>query len=533
MNKKIVLISITAVILLIIILFTNKTTSNAIFSAILPAKSYYKRVENNNIKEIKKNIKKNLQTELKNLKKDANLGKNTSYEVKLEDGLSNSLQLPDKNPISSLKSIKFSIDQNTKKNKTEYKIKMLINNTDIITADLILDYNKNLIYIQIPELFDRWFSYNIKDLKKEELEELELNLNNLNNVEIETKSIINIIDKYSKIILANIKNVKVNKKVQINIEEVELKTNEIVIEITKKEVINIINEVITEAKKDEELYNICKSFDDELKKDMYKKGLDEINKYTKENACNINIKTYVNKKGEIIGRSVKLKNKNADEVIFYKINENYRYNYSNKETNTEVIINNKKNKEKNSGKIKIIDNLDKDNKTNIITYKNFYIKNAKLNGNLTMKDVLGEKSTIEINLEEENNYQNIACTYSLNKNKMITISVLNTKNKQDNIIVPKKTTDITNLQDDNLLKYNLLLELNNTKPIDNLEKAIKNKEMISLIDGMLNYTNIKYFNGKQTPMTLYQLGKTDEEYSKIFKEGYGKTIKGQNPGLGE
>ena len=69
MNKKYILIGILTTILLILFLLLNKTTSNTIFSVILPADKYYMRVESKNIKKIKKEIKRNFDDSFKQFKK--------------------------------------------------------------------------------------------------------------------------------------------------------------------------------------------------------------------------------------------------------------------------------------------------------------------------------------------------------------------------------------------------------------------------------------------------------------------------------
>lgn len=529
MNKKYILIGISATILLIIFLLSNKTVSNTIFLTILPADKYYMRVENKNIKKIKKEIKRNFDDNFKQFKKQTKLNNKASYKLKLEKNalryiLDSEEILKDKN-LSSEKIIEFSVDKKMGKNKISYNINILYNNENIITAKLILDFNKNIIYVQVPDIVDRWFSY-----KTDNIKEVEVSLNALDNLKLDAKTINKLIDKYSFIILKyiNKQNIKLDKKIIISIEEKKKEINKITLHFSNKEIQSLIKDITTEAKKDKELYNIFKSIG--ISKKKYNEILSDIT-FEKSN-IELEIITYVNKKSEIIGREIKISNKKETKnILFYSIDDSYKLEYKDSDNDYEMIINNKEKKKKKSGEIKIINKTSKENKEIKIIYKDVYKENNVYNGTFTVNNILDNNSNIKVKLEENNNLQDFICEYNLDNHKIITFSILNSDLKQKNTSVPQKSIDVDKLMKDELMQYNLLLEVDYSKTVSKLENLAKDIMLDNIFNGLLSYTDVKYFNGKQTPMTLYQLGKSNKEYSKIFRKGYEKTIKGENPGL--
>ena len=159
----------------------------------------------------------------------------------------------------------------------------------MITVKLILDFNKNIIYVQVPDIVDRWFSY-----KTDNIKEIEVSLNALDNLKLDAKTINKLIDRYSIIISKHIngQNVKLDKKIIISIEEKEKKTNKITLHFSNKEIQSLIKDITAEAKKDKELYDIFKSIG--ISKKKYNKILSDIT-FEKSNT-ELEIITYVNKK---------------------------------------------------------------------------------------------------------------------------------------------------------------------------------------------------------------------------------------------
>ena len=287
----------------------------------LKPKLYYAKMEVNALNELKSNINKNFD-------KNFALVKNTAQtSISNESTLALGESVADFAPylgnyaslLSSTKSITFKTDSYVDDDKYSYVIDALINDKSITVLNIMLEKKTNSLFIQLPSICSKWFKYT---LTAQELASAETTLSLTNDFTISAKEVNSLLDTYLPVILYFTNDVKLNKKVTIDIDNSKVICNESIIKFKPEEVGGILGGMLTQAKSDKTTFNILNQlglFSSQA--DLTKKidNLIESMKNNKdENALfGLTMSVYINKTGKIIGRKFVPDTKEGIKEISY------------------------------------------------------------------------------------------------------------------------------------------------------------------------------------------------------------------------
>ena len=193
-----------------------------------------------------------------------------------------------------------------------------LNDQDIITADITMDLEEEMLYMLIPELTEKALLESELDssttrsltraLDNEELMEAVEALPS----SAELKKLVN---RYSKIVLNNVKDVK-KESDEVSKKGIEEKCTELTVKIDEDAEYDILKAIAKEASKDKDLQKLAEKLDveDELE-DMIEE-IEDLEKDRFYYGTDIKMKVYVDHKGNIIGRKIEVAGEDVAEYYF-------------------------------------------------------------------------------------------------------------------------------------------------------------------------------------------------------------------------
>ena len=240
--------------------------------------------------------------------------------------------------LTWLNKVELKIDANKKKDLASVAFGVNVSDQDILTLSEIIDYASGNMYLSVPALTDRTVMMHLADMTDSSVsDELPESFELISKVgeSLPSKEIYNkILARYIDVALENIDDITLGEET-LEIEGVSQKCTVLEARISEKTFCDMMNAVLKEMKKDEDLKSILKSMQDSLSGselpggdfDVYEvfidavdntiEALDDVREYASDKKVLV-ITSYVNSKHEVIGRKVAV---NGNTVLDYAIVE--------------------------------------------------------------------------------------------------------------------------------------------------------------------------------------------------------------------
>jgi hypothetical protein len=219
--------------------------------------------------------------------------------------------------VDHLESVEASIDSVQTNKKSKSVITLLANNKDFTTLDVFADTEKELAYVLIPELSKAYLKVSTKanygELTGQTMPFTANDLINILNNNPLTEELLNkLLKKYSTIMVEGITNVTASGIENVSVGGVNADFSKITVKLDEKTLLSIAEKVLTTAKEDKDLSNVCVSYKLCTKSEYNNKiqnALDEISKSKKslsevktDSKDVITMTIFVDDKGSITGR---------------------------------------------------------------------------------------------------------------------------------------------------------------------------------------------------------------------------------------
>lgn len=422
------------------------------------------------------------------------------------------------------------------KQQMSMDLSIALNETTIISANMILDLKNYTVYFAIPEVTDTTFKIQIperviaeyKDDLAEDMALLDqvygLLDESVKYLEDNHDEFLEFIEKYSVIIIESFEDAELSKNVEVEVNDVVVEYTEIVIKIDEK-MANTAAKNVLEALKDDDF---AKGFIAaiEISEEEYDKTIADALKEIEEADLDdegsketIDLYTYVNNKGEVVGRGLGAEG----DLITYVTYE--------KDDETQFQLNIKATSENNPGKMVLRGKSEgEDAKSGYVIFefvndeydfnvkcdfKDAKLENADLglySGTFTFTSTFPELEPFEfiLDLEATDKSQTITMDLLYNDAKTITYELSAGLKEYKEIKIPDNALVITeNVTPQELLPT--LRKLNLTTVKDNLKKALNSEKLNSVVDAAFAEYGLDVVDGDMTDAELEQLFKTLSE----------------------
>lgn len=298
---------------------------------------YYAFVEKNNINASKDYMKTYLDTTSEdtaiNVKSDVTLDRD-SIDSLLQKYSGESLADLESQIGIPVKSFGFNILYGKKDDLFKETIGLRFNQVDILTAELLMDYAKSDYFVRLPELSDAYL--NLSD----ELATEDLDLSNFKLPE--TDKTIDLVSRYSDLIIDNISDVELDKDAELSCDTLTEKCSKLTVTISNDDLYDILEAILEEAKDDEyirdllSVYSVAESDYEDAIEDALDSLDDSSDDLLEED---IEMIVYVDSNGAIIGRE--FSTDSTDTVFSYSYltkNSYNEYNLSVNDVNGDSLL---------------------------------------------------------------------------------------------------------------------------------------------------------------------------------------------------
>ena len=350
------LIAIGAIALVLILVLANfKTVSNTVNKLVSSEEKYYASVEKDEIKELSASVASVYENTILEYKDYNNLSVDYGVEVELSEDayelLAAAMKVEDGKPFSKM-AVDFFLS--FKGDVISANASATLGKTQLISADGVADLKKGEAYGRIEELTSKYigvsfaeYAETISEAMKQSDEFIKLLPNK--------KTVETLVNRYMTIVVENIDSVT-EKKDSIKVGDIEQKCTAIRVRIKERDMKNIVVAVLEEAKGDKELIGLITDFalavakmeDEEVDAKEIEETLVAKMEVALEEAKAAEIDTesqeelimnvWVNGKGEVIGRELKV---NEETVFVYKMPEkgnNFEFKATVIDGDDEVIL---------------------------------------------------------------------------------------------------------------------------------------------------------------------------------------------------
>lgn len=423
--------------------------------------------------------------------------------------------------IASVKSVSFSgITTISEKEQISMDISFTLNNSKIISANVILDVKNLTIYFAVPEVIDTVFSFTIPEQLinqlKGDLETLPVEITEVYKkiddavtyIDDNSDELIAFIEKYSTIIVETLDEAEINKKTEVDVNEVAVEYTEIVVKIDQAKAIEIGENVLSELKDDDFVKGLVEKLG---AKDQYTESIEELLADVKDTKITdsdvtIDLFTYVNSKGEIVGRAIESKGTRFSFITYERDDENqFQFTFT---TGTED----------NSGSVSLKGKCNgEDAKTGYVMFEcdveeyDFNVKcefeDAKVvndkfgyfNGKYTITTNFPELEPFAIVIDAEGSDDSQKASFDVlyNNDKTITLTFETGTKDFEEIKLPENTFEITtNITEENALEILKKVNLVNIK--DNIKNALKSDSISTMIDEAFTEAGLDAADGSMT-----------------------------------
>ncbi|MBQ3060912.1 MAG: hypothetical protein IJD02_00555 [Lachnospiraceae bacterium] len=437
--------------------------------------------------------------------------------------------------INSLDSVSInSIATINEKQQVAMDLSFTLNNSKVISANMIIDVKNYAIYFAVPEIIDTVYSVKIPqdmvdkfsnelntelDSQLDELQEVYKKLDDaVSYLDDNSDEFVEFIEKYSNIVVETLDEATINKNTAVDVNEVEVEYTEIIVKVDGEKLSEIIENILDALKDDDFAIGLAEKMG--MSKDDYSMSFDKILKSfeeskdtEKDNSKTIDLVTYVNTKGEIVGRGFKA----GDVTITYATYE------KDEETQFQLTISNSGEDAPGHMNIKGICKGE-DTKSGYVVYEcdieeyDFNIK-GEFEDAKVVNEELGYfegKYTITTNLPELEPFAIVIDAKATKKDQTVTFDVLYNDAKTitlelsagekdyEEIKIPSSVFEITpNIDAQSLIPELQKINLVNLK--DNVKKAINSDTLNTTIDYLFEATGLNIVDGDMTEEEVNQV----------------------------
>lgn len=207
-------------------------------------------------------------------------------------------------------------------------LELSLNQVKIISTDIFIDTAASEILIRYPELSDAYIR-----VLGDEPENVDLS-------EIETMTKENtaaLLKRYSNIVIDNINQVEMENTSAVSVGSITTDCTELTVTVTNEDLYNIVVDILEEAKDDEYIINIFKSYD--VTEEEYQSYIDDLLTEMQDSSDTVTedsfqMTIYVDNRGNILGREIHmdasdasfgytvLSEKAHDEYMVYALDNN-------------------------------------------------------------------------------------------------------------------------------------------------------------------------------------------------------------------
>lgn len=327
------LIAIGAIALVLILIIANfKSVANSVNKLVSSEEKYYASVEKDEIKELASSaadIYENSFLEYYNDYNDTSVDFNLEVELG-EDAaemLAAAVGSDDEKAFAKM-AINFFLSY--KGDVISAETSASLGKNKLISADGVMDLKKGQAFGRIEELSSKYIGVSFEDYT-EMIEEGLKQGDEIIKLLPKKKTIESIVNRYMTVVVENLDNVS-EKKDTISVGDIEQKCTAIRVRIKEKDINKIAIAILEEAKDDKELIGLitdfavvgAEAYDEEIDakdieeeiKDSIETALDELKEAEDseddEDEEEMIMVVYVNGKGEVIGREIKIE----DETVF-------------------------------------------------------------------------------------------------------------------------------------------------------------------------------------------------------------------------
>lgn len=233
----------------------------------------------------------------------------------------------------SLDSIGFNINAASDDNALYGKIGVNLNNVDIITAEIFLDYVAKEMLTRLPDLSDAYLRQSL-DMSELDNELPSIDLKDysafLNLLKSERNG--NFLKHYIRLITEEIRDVKLSKGEILNVGDLSVEANLLSVSIYPEDIKNISVKILEEAKNDEFIMELCQLLD--ISKEDYKENIEEALENVKGSPVEDDdvvfiMDVYADNSGKILGRKIRYNEAVEDDsvIAYYYVEQSNKGAY--------------------------------------------------------------------------------------------------------------------------------------------------------------------------------------------------------------
>ncbi len=246
-------------------------------------------------------------------------GISVEYTVELGEDLRDLLEMTDVD-VSWLEKINYAMDASIKDEALKLEALVGVNDVDILSGNIIMDFAEEYIYMQYPELNEQYIGASFDEIGVDYEEGMFEIIEVYKEYFPESEELEDLLKKYITIVLEQIDDVE-EETVTLEVGDVSQKCTALEVTIDTETAQKIIEAVMEELSKDEDLEKMLKKcmgiaeemgVEDADVDELYDEFMDEID-YALEHIDEIDMGdveivmvVYVNGKGEVIGREIEV-----------------------------------------------------------------------------------------------------------------------------------------------------------------------------------------------------------------------------------
>ncbi|MBP3352366.1 MAG: zinc ribbon domain-containing protein [Lachnospiraceae bacterium] len=336
------LIAIGAIALVLILIIANfKSVANSVNKLVSSEEKYYASVEKDGIKELASSAADIYENSFLEYYSDYNdTSVDLGVEVELgEDAAEMLAAAVGSDDEKAFAKMAFDLFMSYKGDVLSAEASATLGKTELISADGVLDLKKGQAFGRIEELSSKYIGVSFEDYADMISEGIKQG-DEFIELLPKKKTVESLVNRYMTIVIDNLDNVS-EKKDTISVGDIEQKCTAIRVRIKEKDINKIAIAVLEEAKDDKELIGLISDFaaagaavygeemdakdiEDEFKEsieaalDEMKEAEDSEDDEDSEDEEELIMIVYVNGKGEVIGRELKI---NDETVLVYEMPE--------------------------------------------------------------------------------------------------------------------------------------------------------------------------------------------------------------------
>lgn len=336
------LIAIGAIALVLILIIANfKSVANSVNKLVSSEEKYYASVEKDGIKELASSAADIYENSFLEYYSDYNdTSVDLGVEIELgEDAAEMLAAAVGSDDEKAFAKMAFDLFMSYKGDVLSAEASATLGKTELISADGVLDLKKGQAFGRIEELSSKYIGVSFEDYADMISEGIKQG-DEFIKLLPKKKTVESLVNRYMTIVIENLDNVS-EKKDTISVGDIEQKCTAIRVRIKEKDINKIAIAVLEEAKDDKELIGLISDFatagaaaygeeidaediEDEFKEsieaalDEMKEAEDSEDDEDSEDEEELIMIVYVNGKGEVIGRELKI---NDETVLIYEMPE--------------------------------------------------------------------------------------------------------------------------------------------------------------------------------------------------------------------